>query len=333
MMYPRLKITEPSLPGWTVDEDLYLLEGLMFHGLGNWELVRHHVDPLHYTKTVLDCVERFSRLYGPGGPFAIGEDIPVPDTRAKDELEAMFGREIDLSTCLGAPLPIEPDVTAKPDEMEVPDIIKEEPRSTGGVATRSGAKGDPHPPAPRLPVPTTVHGYMPLRNEFAIEFDDQAEDSIAAMTIDACKDTLCSTNTKIVILNLFVERLKIRAEKKAIVLAGGLTERAALDNMRRFVATGSKELLVPMDKITPFFRYGDAEHPFTGLVDGLVEESRLRTEIARLQDWRVHGLTKKSEGIAYDSEMNRRTSKTKAKPKPRKGAARPGGKRAKAQAD
>ncbi|KAG9394048.1 Myb-like DNA-binding domain [Carpediemonas membranifera] len=292
-MYPRLSFPDKFVNDWTTDEELFMIEALELNGLGNWELIRAHVNP---RRSVRECFEHYLRLYYHGGPLANEEAIATLQQLGpgKDQeiIEGLFNRDLGE---LPVALPVEPPLG----ELPSTDPLPEQPPAP------EPKDGEKEKGPTRVPH-EYVQGYWPLRGDFNVEYDDNAEEGIANINIDVTKDSLASLNTKIVIINLFNERLRIREEKKRIVQLGGLVYKEQHGKLQHLLATGAKDMLVPPERVMPFFRYSlDDEVPgktYFDLLEGLQKESTLRMEIARLQNWRLHGITKKADGTTFDAE-------------------------------
>ncbi len=333
-MYPRLVLPNVFADDWSVDEELFLLEALELHGLGNWELTRHHVNINHRKRSVKECFLHYWRHYGPGGPFysELMKTVPHPDPRDhQKELGPLYDRELNEAE-FGVPIPIEPDPAARPDEKPAPvEPPKVEPPPTSPKAKTKAKPKTVAGPAvartgeARTPTVNYVEGYWPLRGDFTVEYDDNAEDSIADLNWEAETDSYDAVNMKIIILNLFVQRLRARREKKEIVSRGLLTQKDHLAKLQRMLQAGTREMLVPMTAITPFFRYSLDDPLYGKLLLGLGKEAEIRYEIARLQDWRINGITKFADGTTFTNEQRKVQTKTTGRGRGRGRGGRRGG--------
>jgi hypothetical protein len=137
---------------------------------------------------------------------------------------------------------------------------------------------------------------MPLRGDFDIEWDNEAEAALADMDF-AEGEHATETELKLRVLEIYCAKLDERERRKRFVLERGLLEHKRLQAVERRRPKEERELY---DSLRPFARFASpAEHE--DLVRGLILENRLRKRIAQLAEYRRVGLRSLAEAQDYET--------------------------------
>eukprot|EP00808_Paulinella_micropora_P024718 g29535.t1 len=207
------------------------------------------------------------------------------------------------------------DVYLSSDTAPLPDLSQALPLKAGSEEakrakkmarkSKSDAKAksfQPAKPKPKSGLGALV-GYLPNRGDFETEYENDAELMLADMEFKD-EDTEWERELKLKVLEIYNSKLDARVERKTFILDRGLLdqrkphekrtkeEREVYNNMRVFARFHSKE-----------------EHE--ALVQGLIEEQRLRKRIEQLQNMRANGVRTLAEGEKFDAAKAQRDSQKK----------------------
>lgn len=260
----------PVASDWTVDEELLLLEGIEMFGMGNWKDIAEHVT----TKSEKKCETHYM------GAYLSTSDL-LPRFLADHE-----------------PLLHEPLLVDEP-----------KPSGAGTVATTAGSTsvGASTPSTtPIIGLPPTIPGselagYMPLRGDFDVEYDNEAELILADMEF-AVDDHPTERELKLKVIEIYNAKLDERERRKRFVIERGLLDYKRHQQTERRRPKDERELIAQM---RPFARYQTPkEHD--DFVNGLVSAMRLRKQILLLQEYRKSGVRTLAEAELYDVEKKKR---------------------------
>jgi Myb-like DNA-binding domain len=154
-----------------------------------------------------------------------------------------------------------------------------------------GTPGYSHSHIPK----TEVAGFMPLRGDFDIEHDNEAEAVIADLDFQE-GEHVSETELKLKILEIYNAKLDERERRKAFVLERGLLDFKRLIAIERRRPREERELY---DSLRPFARFMSGAE-YEELLRGIIFENRLRKRIAALQEYRRVGLTSLVEAQDYE---------------------------------
>ncbi|KAJ3269214.1 Transcriptional adapter ada2 [Borealophlyctis nickersoniae] len=178
----------------------------------------------------------------------------------------------------------------------------------------SKRRGGPAPPPkklPKVPVPPASHptnheiaGYMPGRQEFEVEFDNEFESIIAEISFGE-EDTPEDTELKLSILSVYNDVLDRRRERKKLIF-----ERNLFD-FRKIKLADSKRPKEERDLLTKMrvFAKMQTAQDFDLLVGDMLKELNVRRRIAELQEYRRMGLTKLRDVSEYEKEKLNRNAR------------------------
>lgn len=166
----------------------------------------------------------------------------------------------------------------------------------------------PLPPPKKVltstPLCSDIQKYMPGRLEFEEEAEDEAEKVVQDMVFDP-DDLQEDVDLKLLILDIYNQKLTLRAERKRLMLRNNLIDykhNNAIDKRR------TKEEKDLYNRIKPFARLMN-ETDFADFSNDIMEEFRIRNRIAQLQNWRRNGIITIEDGERYEKEEANRISK------------------------
>ena len=122
--------------------------------------------------------------------------------------------------------------------------------------------------APLPPMTPELHGYLPKRGDFELEFDDAAELAIADLDFSDG----CDSDLKMEVLKAYNERLDLRRRVKKFAIERGLIVSAS--------TPGEIEL---RSKLAPINRFFEKSEDFDTFIKLGLEEKRLMERLADLE--------------------------------------------------
>eukprot|EP00298_Acanthocystis_sp_HF-20_P012228 c19780_g1_i1.p1 GENE.c19780_g1_i1~~c19780_g1_i1.p1 ORF type:complete len:357 (-),score=138.86 c19780_g1_i1:36-1106(-) len=165
------------------------------------------------------------------------------------------------------------------------------------IKSGSGASGSK---SQQALTPADVAGYMPLRNDFEIEYDNDAEMIIADMEI-LPNDSEEDRQLKIKLLQIYFAKLEERGRRKFFVLDRGLLDFKKLHTAERRKPKEERELI---QKMRVFARF-HSQKQHQELIDGILKERELRRRIALLTEYRQNGITTLAEAQIYELDKKK----------------------------
>ncbi|XP_040093273.1 transcriptional adapter 2-beta [Oryx dammah] len=174
-------------------------------------------------------------------------------------------------------------------------------------------------------------GYMPLRDDYEIEYDQDAETLISGLSVNY-DDEDVEIELKRAHVDMYVRKLRERQRRKNIARDYNLVpaflgkdkkekERAA----RRKVTKEEKELRL---KLRPLYQFMSCKE-FDDLFENMHKEKMLRAKIRELQRYRRNGITKMEESAEYEAARHKREKRKENKAAAAAAAAAGGTKRGK----
>ncbi|KAI9142364.1 hypothetical protein BKA69DRAFT_1027557, partial [Paraphysoderma sedebokerense] len=170
-------------------------------------------------------------------------------------------------------------------------------------ATKKSSK-----PLASMPANHEVAGYMPGRKEFETEYELDSENYCKDIFFNE-DDAADETELKLAVLDIYNRKLHRKAERKKFIFERGLLEYKKIQAMDKKRTKDERELY---NRMRVFARMQTAED-FETLMDGLVNEIRLREKITQLQEYRRCGLTTLAQAQTYEKD---RALKYNQKPLP-----------------
>lgn len=193
LVAPRVPIFDPD---WTADEEIALLEALKNYGFANWGYILHAcllqcvltfiraVSNDIRGKTPAQCAEHYQAAYLGIGEYSSEESISAPmEKNAIDFalLESFLKDELDLSG-MKLQLAMRQEQRAAADADETSDGAD---TPSAAPSRRRQSIGRPPKAKAQATIPpelqSDIAGFMPLRRDFDVEHDNDAELVIADM--------------------------------------------------------------------------------------------------------------------------------------------------------
>jgi transcriptional adapter 2-alpha len=248
---------------WTADEELLLLEGIEMFGLGNWKDIAEHIG----TKSEKKCETHYLKAY-----------------LNRSDLLPRFIDELD-----------DPDtVETAAAEADEAKLSSTGPISAAALEVASAAHSD-------RPSGSELAGYMPLRGDFDVEYENEAELILADMEFSE-DDHATERELKLKVIEIYNAKLDERERRKKFVIERGLLDYKKHQQSERRRPKDEREILAQM---RPFARFqSPQEHD--ELVNGLITAMRLRKQILLLQEYRKNGVRSLAEAELYDAEKKKR---------------------------
>lgn len=268
-------------PDWGADEELLLLEGAETYGLGSWADIAEHIG---------------------GG-------------RDKDEVKQHY-----IDTYINSPNFPLPELCDPNNNTGLDKISREEmqARKKRRIEAKKAAvkemsvKGKP---SASVPACHEVTGYMPGRMEFDVEFDNEAEGTVAAMMFEPgdgrnpeTDELDPETELKLTVMDIYNSRLNARVQRKRVVFEHGLLEYRKITAQEKKRSKEERDLL---NKTKPFARMMN-KRDYDEFSEGVLQEFQLRQAIKILQEWRRAGVTSMEAGVKYEMDKASRNAIVKA---------------------
>jgi len=159
---------------------------------------------------------------------------------------------------------------------------------------------------PRLEDIKSMHGaelagYMPRRGDFDMEWQNEAEKTIAEMEFSS-DDTKADQDLKLDVIRIFNNKLDEREKRKQFIIDHKLLNyRENQENMWKR-EPDERHLIQRMRLFARFHSYEEHE----SFVNKVLEAKRLRKEIAKLQMYRRIGISSLADAEKYELDKARR---------------------------
>ncbi len=159
---------------------------------------------------------------------------------------------------------------------------------------------------PRLEDIKSMHGaelagYMPRRGDFDMEWQNEAEKTIAEMEFSS-DDTKADQDLKLDVIRIFNNKLDEREKRKQFIIDHKLLNyRENQENMWKR-EPDERHLIQRMRLFARFHSYEEHE----AFVNKVLEAKRLRKEIAKLQMYRRIGISSLADAEKYELDKARR---------------------------
>lgn len=263
---------------WRADEELLLLEAIESLGLGNWEDLSEQLgnrfSPEDCKKHYIDVYLRRSKDH----PQAPGSFLPA---KRGDFSKTVHEENSEFKT--------EPKSEYKSEPSPTPTTNKKS-------KTEATAAKTPTPQS--IPANHEIVGYMPGRGgDCEVETENEAESSIKDLQFFRT-DRPTDRTAKLSLLEIYSSVLDRREAKHAFIRSHKLhhyRRQQALDRAR------SKEEREVHQMIRPLAPHIDAKY-YQLLVEGLLVEKDIRTQIERLQSLREVGCRTQKDARECESE-------------------------------
>ncbi|KAI8902897.1 hypothetical protein BC833DRAFT_645047 [Globomyces pollinis-pini] len=159
----------------------------------------------------------------------------------------------------------------------------------------------PRAPASQ-PVNHEIAGFMPGRKEFEQDFENDAEQIVKDIEFTE-DDTKEETDLKCAVLDIYNSVLDKRTKRKKFVFDRGLT-----DDFRKIQTIEKKRPKEERDLYVKYRVFAKMQTPsdFEEFMDGMINEMKLRTKIAQLQEYLRMGIKTTKESIDYEKDKTSR---------------------------
>ena len=310
---------------WSADDELQLLEAIEIYGLGNWRDISNY---LGGSKTDIHCARHYTKCYleSPIAP------IPSPMQQVNASGDVLMSTTLNTSTTTGVEIlassstsfgastgttrlrrknaagltngaVLEGGLSSVLNGRDTNGGLLSSAPSTGSGTSATGAStGGTGAHLSSTPGYSSVHvprsdivGYMPLRGDFDLEYDNDAEVVIADMDFQEGEHST-ETELKLKILEIYNAKLDERERRKAFIIERGLLDYKRLLAIERRRPRDEREVY---DAFRPFARFSTPQE-HEDLVRGVILEQRLRKRIAQLQEYRRNGIRSLAEAHEYD---------------------------------
>lgn len=250
---------------WTAEEELLLLEAIEMFGMGNWKDIAEHVA----TKTDRKCESHYMTAY--------------------------------LGTADLMPRFLDQPLTAAEETKELQQLKDKTLAQQAHAAATAATVGETTAAAAMPSGGSELSGYMPLRGDFDVEYDNEAELILADMEF-ADDDHPTERELKLKVIEIYNAKLDERERRKKFVVERGLLDYKKHQQTERRRPKEERELIAQM---RPFARFQTPkEHD--DFVAGLITAMRLRKQILPLQEYRKNGVRTLAEAELYDVEKKKR---------------------------
>jgi len=154
-------------------------------------------------------------------------------------------------------------------------------------------------------------GYMPLRDDFEKEYDNEAETLVSGLQF-SYDDEDVEVDLKLGIIDMYLRRLKERQHRKNIARQHGLiASKHRIIALRRKYSKEDREF---RDATRVFARF-KSHSEWEEFLNGHLRERELRARIKDLMRYRKNGITKLAECQEYDEQRLRRERRKENKRK------------------
>ncbi|KAJ3445728.1 transcriptional adapter 2-alpha [Anaeramoeba flamelloides] len=265
--------------GWSVEDEVKLVDALSTKGFGNWEEVSKTIGKM----SIIQCEDHYKEIYfspkrlltpEPLESFTngLGEQPLALKGTLKDGVSKLSAREIRHQNFLQK---------RKMPQLSYPKFNPYDQNYTRGKT-----------------IFADYAGWMPKREELEFVWDQNAEKVTNAFGFT---DSDIGWDLKCKVLKGVDERIKQREEKKDFVIKMGLLYPKSIieeDNHEKLL----RKKRHFQSKMKIFARSLKNREQFDQVLDSFFEEFKLKSEINRLLEWRQLGFTSFSEGERYQNQ-------------------------------
>ncbi|KAM3268242.1 transcriptional adapter ADA2b isoform X1 [Capsicum chacoense] len=308
-------------PDWNADEEMLLLEGIEMYGMGNWAEVGEHVG----TKSKEACVDHFKDAYLDSPYFPLPDMTHVMGKNRKELLAMAKGNFTDKKgvSSLGEVVP--KDESFSPSQVKVEDSHRKGPSGRLSSVSNAGITSIKKPSSKSQiknqnePVKLEgrnfggkkpkslkedgsslmkLSGYIPKREEFDPEYDNDAEQLLADMEFKET-ETEQERELKLRVLRIYSKRLDERKRRKDFILERNLLQPSEFE---KNLSPEEKDLCRRYDAIMRFLSKEEHEE----LMKTVVSEHRYLKRIQELKESRAAGCHSSTEVDRYLERKRKR---------------------------
>jgi transcriptional adapter 2-alpha len=282
----RLKFPLYS-PNWTAKEEVHLMKCIEMFGVDNWPQIADTIE----TKTADECEAHYYTFYYKSAQDKVPRDTDLIAKKSDNKVLIATDKEQN------AKKKEEHYLKTKPEIFNDEEVKREEVKN---------------PPKYGIDIPgaDAILGYMPLRGDFNIEYDNDAEKMLSDIEFFE-EDDPNEIRIKENVLRLYNTRLDERIRRKEFIIKHGLLEYKKPLKGETEKTKEEKEMYTLM---RPFMRFCEGNE-FNELVEGLIKERALRRELDEMRLYRSLGLTHLEQIDQYLERKTTRGSETSLAPK------------------
>ncbi len=275
---------------WTSAEELLLLEGIDKCGAGNWKVIAEYIGTGKSTKQL---EEHYWETYmGRHGRCLPAKMITV---------EKNSTREVTVDDSLTeVPVHSGEDWCYKPGEA----VIRDDGKSANA---KQKDRAEIQQRLEKLPG-SDLPGFIPLREDFDIEHENDAELLLADMEFTD-EDHPSERELKLQVINIYNKKLESRNKRKRYAIDRGLVDFKKQQHQDRKRTKEERELVA---RLRMFARFHTSEE-HEALTEGLLKARRLRQQIELLQHCRSAGIRTLDQARQYEIDRKRREQELKAR--------------------
>lgn len=274
-----------------------LLIGLEKYGVGNWKAI---ADFLGSNKTAKQIEEHYWQLYMGIQGYCLPQ-------------ECLIDNEV---TQLSQLYLNEPTIDAEGNEVVPADDLFRIPVKAGNVRGErvlrdvgkdtTTVKSKDKSAASQLPT-SDLPGYMPLREDFEVEYENDAEQWLAEMEFNP-DDHPSEVELKLQVIQIYNHKILEREKRRKFVIERGIIDVKKQQAFEKKLTKAERDLV---GKLRPFARFQTAEQHET-LVDGVLKAHRLRQQIELYKIYRQMGFTDLDEVRKFEMDKKNRDLELKA---------------------
>ena len=269
--------------GWSVADELALLDAIEIYGLGNWRDCATYVGG---GRTDMQVSRHYTRVYleGPAAPLPSAAAVPVPLGKDVSSSSASSSSSSSSSSASASGSGADEGMAGGEEGAPTAAVSGEGSASSSSSSSSSSAASAAAAAAGRgsgghlsatpgysaAHVPRTdIAGYLPLRGDFDVEWENDAEAVLGDLDFVEGEHAT-ETELKLKILEIYNAKLDERERRKTFVIERGLLDYKRLLAVERRRPKEEREIY---DAFRPFARFlSPKEHE--DLVRGVILEHR-----------------------------------------------------------
>ncbi|GKV20822.1 hypothetical protein SLEP1_g30885 [Rubroshorea leprosula] len=328
-------------PDWNADEEILLLEGIEMYGFGNWTEVAEHVGTKnksqcidHYNAIYMNSpcfpLADMSHVMGKSreellamakGHDEVKKELPMlPEVTVKEESpisakikyeaqrkddpachsSSSFSEEVGPQVSSSIGKTFSSAVKRASHMNQINDCIKvEECQSDRRIGEKK-----PRVSMDEGPSITELSGYNFKRQEFDIEYDNDAEQLLADMEFKDA-DTDAEHQLKLHVLRIYSKRLDERKRRKDFILERNLLYP---DPFEKNLSSEEREIY---QRLKVFMRFHSKEE-HEELLKSVIEEHRIAKRIQDLQEARAAGCRTAVEASKFIEQKRKKEAEENA---------------------
>ena len=282
-------------PDWTTNEELLLLEGIDKCGVGNWKVIAEYINT---NKTAKQLEEHYWEHYmGRHGkclpPTVLGADKKPVDIESLNSV-VLSKADIPLNSGHGWSYK-RGEIVVRDDGIKQSSYAKQKDKDQ--IREKLSAL-----PGSDLP------GFIPLREDFDVEFENDAELILADMEFSP-DDHPSEKELKLQVIKIYNRKLEERNKRKRYAIDRGFIDFKKQQSAERKRNKEERDLVA---KLRVFARFHSPEE-HEALVESILKARKLRQQILFFQQCRKMGLRTLDEARQYEIDRKKREQEMKAK--------------------